>query len=119
MVLRVSILEKTGEDIDLEGLTDPNCTRIEGIPHSEVLLRFANAFMGTDANALTQARDELVNEMGAPVMIDAAGVASNFQRMVRIADGTGIQLDSMGDEIDAMVEETNEKLGINEYLRSS
>jgi hypothetical protein len=27
-------------------------------------------------------------------MVDAAGVASNFERMVRIADATGIQLDA-------------------------
>jgi hypothetical protein len=27
-------------------------------------------------------------------VVDAAGVASNFERMVRIADSTGIQLDT-------------------------
>ncbi|MFT5133371.1 MAG: hypothetical protein ACI9SC_001842 [Gammaproteobacteria bacterium] len=115
----MSILQKTGEDIDLDGLTDPNCTHIDGIPHSEVLLRFANAFMGTDSGALTVAREALVNEMGPEAMIDAAGVASNFQRMVRIADSTGIRLESMGDEMDAMTEELNEKLGINEYISAA
>jgi len=118
-VLRVSILQTSGEDLDLDGLTDPNCTHIEGIPQSGVLLRFANAFMGTDADALTLAREALANEMGPEAMVDAAGVAANFQRMVRIADSTGIRLESMGDEMDAMTEELNVKLGINKYLSAA
>lgn len=32
--------------------------------------------------------------MGVEAMVDAAAVASNFERMVRIADGTGIPLGS-------------------------
>ena len=116
MVLRVSISEATGEEIDLDGITDPACTEIKGIPYSEVLLKFANALMQRDDEALAKARNALVKEMGAAAMIDAAAVASNQQRMVRIADATGIPLESMGDEMDAMAEEMNEQLGINDYL---
>lgn len=119
MVLRVSIIEATGEEIDLDGMTDPACTEIKGIPHSEVLMKFTNAFMSNDKQALVAARDTLVNEMGAAAMIDAAAVASNQQRMVRIADGTGIPLESMGDEMDAMAEEMSEQLGINEYVSAA
>ena len=119
MVLRVSISEATGEEIDLDGITDPACTEIKGIPHSEVLLKFANALMQRDAEALAKARNALVKEMGAAAMIDAAAVASNQQRMVRIADATGIPLESMGDEMDAMAEEMNEQLGINNYLSNA
>ena len=119
MVLRVSISEATGEEIDLDGMTDPACKEIKGIPHSQVLMKFTNAFMSNDKQALAAARDTLVNEMGAAAMIDAAAVASNQQRMVRIADGTGIPLESMGDEMDAMVEEMNEQLGINEYVSAA
>ena len=119
MVLRVSIIEATGEEIGLDGMTDPACTEIKGIPHSEVLMKFTNAFMSNDKPALAAARDTLVNEMGAAAMIDAAAVASNQQRMVRIADGTGIPLESMGDEMDAMAEEMSEQLGINEYVSAA
>ena len=114
MVLRVCT-EMTGEAINLNGLTDPDCTKINGIPHSEALLVFSNAFMGTDTEALRKARQALAEEMSAEAMVDAAAVASNFQRMVRIADGTGIPLESMGDDMDAMAAELNETLGINEY----
>ena len=118
MVLRVSI-ENSGESIDLDGLTDPDCTEIKGIPHSEVLLKFSNAFMENDTDALTRARQQLANEMSPEAMVDAAGIASNFQRMVRIADSTGIPLVSMGDDMDVMVEELNEQLGINKYVSAA
>ena len=114
-MLRVSI-ENSGESIDLDRLTDPACTEIKGIPHSQVLLKFSNAFMGNDPDALTQAREQLAKAMGPEAMVDAAAVASNFQRMVRIADSTGIPLESMGDDMDVIVEELNEQLGINEYV---
>jgi hypothetical protein len=119
VVLRVSISEATGEEIDLDGITDPACNEIKGIPHSEVLMKFTNAFISNDTETLAEARDILVNEMGAAAMIDTAAVASNQQRMVRIADATGIPLESMGDEMDAMAEEMNEQLGINDYVSAA
>ena len=38
-------------------------------------------------------------------MVDAAGVASNFERMVRIADATGIQLDKRMEVLSQAVRE--------------
>lgn len=114
-MLRESI-ETTGESIDLAGLTDPACTRIEGIAHSEPLLKFANAFMGEDAAALVTARQALAKAMGPEAMVDAAGVASNFQRMVRIADATGIPSD---DPIAVMQGDLVEQLGIDKYVSAA
>lgn len=114
-MLRESI-EAKGESIDLEGLTDPACTRIEGIPHSEALLKFANAFMGKDSAAFGEAREALARDMSPEAMVDAAGVASNFQRMVRIADATGIPSDAI---IAVLQEDLCEKLGINEYVSAA
>jgi hypothetical protein len=113
VTLRASV-EATGESIDLDGLTGPGCTEIEGIPYSKALLGFANAFMDTDVEALTAARETLVQKMSVEAMVDAAGVASNFQRMVRIADSTGIPLDDWGDDaLNVMTEELNDTLDIN------
>ena len=36
-------------------------------------------------------------------MIEAAGVSANFQRMVRIADATGIPVDDMTSELGATI----------------
>ena len=48
-------------------------------------------------------------------MVDAVGVASNFQRMVRIADSTGITLGNF----EAITEDIREDLGINAYARAA
>ena len=42
---------------------------------------------------LLAAHSALAVEAGALAVVDAAAVVGNFQRMVRIADGTGIPLD--------------------------
>ena len=56
------------------------------------LAQFAEAVVRSDVQRRAEARQALVGVAGAQVMIDAAGIASNFQRMVRIADSTGISL---------------------------
>ena len=109
-------IEAIGESIDLDGLTDPNCTKIEGIPNSEALLKLVNAFMGTDPDALAEARAYLAKDMSPEAMVDAIGVASNFQRMVRIADSTGIPSD---DVMLIMSEDLCETLGINDYVSAA
>ncbi len=54
-----------------------------------------------DEGALVAARTRVLEELGPEAVVDAAGVASNFERMVRIADATGIPLDSFLDEMTA------------------
>ena len=62
------------------------------VPDGDVLIGFAEAMVGIDEDALATARATVVAQVGAAQMVDAAGVASNFERMVRIADSTGIEL---------------------------
>ena len=52
------------------------------------------SFLGGDEEAFSEARTDLVAQMGEKAMVDAAGVVSNFQRMDRIADSTGIPSDA-------------------------
>ena len=105
-------IEITGEDIKLDGLTDPSCTNIEGIAHSDALLVFANAFMGDDKSALSKSVEMLAQKMGADCAVDAVGVASTFQRMDRIADGTGIPADA---PTAIMHEDLAKLLGTDQY----
>ena len=58
-------------------------------------MRFAEAVARRDAQALAQSRRALLQAAGPAVLVDAAGVAANFQRMVRIADAIGIPVDDM------------------------
>ena len=114
-MLRESV-ELTGGSIDFDGLTDPSCTKIKGVPDSRELLQFANACMGVEGADLETARQALVDRMGSAAMIDTAGVVSNFQRMVRIADATGIPTDG---PMQVMSEDLREQLGINQYVSAA
>lgn len=60
-----------------------------GLPHGAELVAFAEALARFDSNALTAARERLVECAGEAFMIDAAAVAANFEMMTRVADGTG------------------------------
>jgi hypothetical protein len=110
-------IDETGKSINFDGLTDPACKSIKGIPHSPELIAFVDAFMSFDDEELAGARKALVAAVGAEAMVDAVGVASNFQRMVRIADSTAIPPVNMGE--DELAEEINDKLGLNEYASAT
>jgi hypothetical protein len=118
-------IDTAGQEISLAGLTDRNCTQIVGIPHSEALIRFVDALVEGDAKALSAARDTLVDEMGPEAFVDAAGVTSNFQRMVRIADSTGIPLELLDEDggdpygVLEMSKQLNEQLGINDFVSAA
>lgn len=114
-MLRESV-ELAGESIDFQGLTDPSCGSIKGVPHSEELLRFADAWMGEDEAALAAARAAVADALGPEALVDAAGVASNFQRMVRIADAIGIPADPA---LMAVSEDLRDQLGINDYVSAA
>ena len=114
-MLRESV-ELTGGSIDFDGITDPSRKEIRGIPNSRELLQFTDACMGKDEDEKTAARQSLIDKMGAAAMIDAAGVISNFQRMVRIADTTGIPTDG---PLQIMSEELCEQLGMNQYVSAA
>ncbi len=82
-----------GVDIDLSAVTADGIQATQGVAHSDVLIAFADAIVAADDNALQHTRHGVLEIMGPEAMVDAAGVASNFERMVRIADATGIPLD--------------------------
>ena len=60
---------------------------------------------------LEAARAALADRLGEAAMVDAASVIGNFQRMVRIADSTGIPVDGFFAEANADV---REQLSLNE-----
>lgn len=83
-----------------------------GVPSGEVLVRFAEAIVAENDEAISLARDAVIAEMGAEAMVDAAAVASNFQRMVRIADSTGIPL---GEGLETISREVRAELGLERF----
>ena len=74
-------------------MTDHEAAASSGVEHGNLLIAFAEAMVRDDDATLTHARHAVIEVLSPEAMVDAAGVASNFERMVRIADATGIQLD--------------------------
>ena len=82
-----------------------------GVPHGATLVQLAEAVVAGSAADRDTARRALAGAMGAEALVDAAGVISNFERMVRVADATGISIGPMAEEDLALVRE----LGINRF----
>jgi hypothetical protein len=90
MLLRASG-QTEGKEVDIHAITDADAD--SGVPHGSALTAFAEATVLGSADEVARTRDVVALEMGAEAVVDAAAVAANFQRMVRIADSTGIPLD--------------------------
>lgn len=93
----------THTDIDLQLVNGSTPVEAQGMPFAIELARFAEAIAQRDTAGITRTRDELVQVAGEVVMVDAAAVAANFQRMVRIADSMGIPIDDKNVEAGASI----------------
>ena len=94
--------------MDVRALADPAVE--SGVAHGQALLEYASAVVGDDDTCLARAREALRVEMGDAGVADAAAVASNFERMVRIADSIGIEL---GDWMESFTEEVRTDLALD------
>jgi hypothetical protein len=97
-MLRASI-EYAGSQAELSGIAEGAKAGDAGIQHGEKLTAFADAAVRGDPAQLATARDALRQAAGSAALVDAAAVVGNFERMVRIADGTGIPLDGIVDAL--------------------
>ena len=79
------------------------------------LVAFSEALVRGDDAAIAEARDGLVTAPGETEMMGAPGVASNFERKVRIADATGMPLG----RLKAATENLHQTLAINAFAAES
>ena len=110
MMLRGSI-EQRGEAVELRTII-AGADIDSGIKGSAVLVGLVEAALKNPAE-LAGARAALVEVLGVPALVDAAGVIGNFQRMVRIADATGIPVDTATAAVTADI---REELGLNAFV---
>ena len=89
--------------VNLQMINGDEAATAGDVAHAKALMNFAESFARRDESALVDARSQLLEEAGAAVLVDAAAVAANFQRMVRIADSTGIPLDARNVALSATV----------------
>ena len=83
-----------------------------GVPHADVLVAFAEAMVAAEPAQLDGARERLRSRLGWEVVVDTAAVASNFERMVRIADSTGIALDA---PVEILTRDIRAALGVDRF----
>ena len=110
-MLRVSA-QTNDTDIDIQGIGGDADGASQGIQYGSQLMQFAEAVAKRDQDALSVARLQLLDEAGPEVLVDAAGVAANFQRMVRIADSIGIPYDNAESQ---MSQEIEQELGLANF----
>ena len=129
MVLLRESSRVLGHDIDVDAVVDAGRAPVGGnygFPAAAELLAFASAanraanpamVAGGDAadlpEALADARDRLVGAVGAAGLLEAAATVAAFNGLVRVADGTGIELD------DAMIVASSEvrtELGLDSLV---
>ena len=114
-MLRASAMT-TETEIDIQGINGDGSAAGVGLEHGEALMQFAEGVATRDQAALDSARQRLLDEAGSEVLVDAAGVAANFQRMVRIADSIGIPVDDMESELGRSV---RDDLGLERFLQTA
>ena len=88
----------SGERADVRVITDHDLE--SGVPQGPELLAFAEDIV-RNTETLVKSRAAVMQALSPAAMVDAAGVASNFERMVRIADATGIELGASMKELSA------------------
>lgn len=101
-----------GERFDLHALTAGAAAAPAGVPHERELLALAEAVVRGSEAELAEARRAGLAALGPEGFVAAAAVAANFERMVRIADASGVPLDAPLDAISAGL---RAELGIDAY----
>lgn len=104
-----------GDDVDLSAIKDPAMAGASGIAAAPELLGFASASCGGQAVEIASSRDALREALGDAAVVDSAAVIGNFERMTRIADGTGIPLDTPVNAVSAGIQDD---LGLREFHSS-
>ena len=89
----------TETEVNINGINGNVSAADVGVEFGAELMQFAEAVATRNQAGLEQSRTALRSIAGTDVLVDAAGVAANFQRMVRIADSMGIPVDDMEQEL--------------------
>ena len=97
--------------VDLDAIVDRSFIGDVGIPSGAELLAFVNAVHAGEPD-LDAARAALVDAVGADGLIEAAATVAVFNGLVRVADGTGIQLD---DGLKTYSEADRARLGLDQF----
>ena len=108
--------EGSGAAVDVRAVTGASVAPGSGIRHGAELVSFAEAALGDDEAALSKARSAVLDALGPAALVDVAAVIGNFQRMVRIADSTGIPLDT---PLEVLSADLRLELGVDRFASAA
>lgn len=112
-MLRVSS-QSEGLDANLNAVTEEDVD--VGVPFSRLLRQLTEATIEMRWDDLASVRREAIDTIGRQSTIDALAVASGFNGIVRVADATGIPIDSYEDDVG---KEIRSSIGIDEFHYSA
>lgn len=104
-----------GLDIDLDAVVDREFVGDVGVPASTELLAYTHAVQ-TGQSDVDERRRALEAAVGADGAFEAAATIAAFNGLVRVADGTGIPLDS---GLDTFSETDRKRLGLDTFAGSA
>ncbi len=87
--------DATGSDYQLDAIAQGKDAGDGNIPNGALLVELCDAVQSGDEASMAPLRARVAETMGEDALVDTCAVIGNFQRMVRIADGTGIPLDDL------------------------
>jgi hypothetical protein len=87
--------DATGSSYRLDAITRGGEAGDGNIPHGALLVEFVDAAFGRNERTMAPLRAKIVDSLGEQALVDVCAVFANFQRMVRIAEGTGIPVDGI------------------------
>lgn len=87
-----------------------------GVVDEQLLNDFVDAAVHRDEPRLAEAREALEMKMGANALVDAAAVIGCFQRLNRMSDGAGIELD---EQMLMMTAGLRAELKIDDYVSAA
>ena len=79
---------------------------------SNLLIEFTDQLVGLDSDKLSDSRQKIIDTLGYTVLVEAAATVATFSMLDRIANATGIPLET---EMVKMSADFREGLGINNY----
>ena len=88
----------TGDNYNLESVMSGNMAD-NVLPHGVMLNEFLEAIFARDMTRLKDAQNRLIEAMGEQALVDAAATIAAFNAYPRMADSTGIPLESGKEEI--------------------
>lgn len=112
-MLRVSS-QSEGFDANLNAVTLDDVD--SGILHSSLLRQLTEATIEMRWDDVASLRSEATSAIGSQSTVDALAVASGFNGITRVADATGIPIDSYEDDLGR---EIRSSIGIDEFHYSA